>query len=290
MDYLDRVAEALQFIEDNIRSDMELTAVAESAGCSLFYFHRIFAALTGDTLKEYIRKRRMTLAANELVASRRRIIEIAVDYGFASQEAFTRSFKQHFGLTPARFRKNGLCYEIRAPRDLAQLQQNLHLRSGKMEPVIVEKPEFVVIGKQIATTPDGQNFKEIPMFWQRYMQEKTSQKIPNKVTPWKEYGICADGDENSRCFIYMIGAEVSSTAEIPAGMVARRIPASTYAVFTSKGPMPEAIQEVWKYIYGTWLPGQTRYIRTNTEDFELYDERCLKTVPEVDIYVPIKPR
>jgi AraC family transcriptional regulator len=288
MDYLEKIDTAIRFIENNIRSEIDLTEVAAQACCSLFYFHRIFAAVTGESLKEYIRRRRMTLAAEELVKTRKRIIEIALDYGFSSQEAFSRSFRDHFSMTPARFRKNGFCYMLRAPKTLLQLQIEQNLRSGKMQPRIENRAEFSIIGKQIATVGDGTNLKEIPMFWQKYLQNKLCELVPNKIMPWKEYGLCADGDENSKCFIYMIGSEVTSTSEIPAGMVARKIPAATYAVFTARGPMPEAIQSVWKYAYGTWLPGQTEYSRANTEDFELYDERCLQAIPEVDIYIPLK--
>lgn len=290
LDYLQRVENALQYIEENIKEEIELTEVAAQACCSLFYFHRIFAALTGDTLKEYIRKRRMSLAADELVTTSKRIIDIAIEYGFNSQEAFSRSFKAHFAMTPAKFRKNGLCYLIRAPKNIIQLRIDQQLRSGNMKPEIISRSEFMVIGRQIATTADGSNLKEIPMFWQKYLQEKLGAGIPSKVEPWREYGICADGGKNSKSFIYMIGSEVTSTAEIPAGMVARKIPAATYAVFTARGPMPEAIQEVWKYVYGTWLPGQSEYVRTESEDFELYDERCMREIPEVDICIPVRKR
>ncbi len=290
MDYFEKIDKALKYIEDHIKEEIELIDIANEACCSLFYFHRIFSAFTGDTLKEYIRKRRMSLAATELVKTKRRVLEIAIEFGFNSQESFTRSFKEHFSMTPAKFRKQGLSYDIRSKKDIAQLKRDHQLRSGIMTPKIITKPSFTVIGKQIETIGDGTNFKEIPLFWQKYLKEKNDEKIPNKTTPHRQYGICADGKKDSKSFIYMIGSEVTSATEVPEGMVSRTIPEATYAVFTSKGPMPESIQSLCKYIHGTWLPGQTEYIRAETEDFELYDERCMKEVPEVDIYIPIKKK
>jgi AraC family transcriptional regulator len=290
MDYFERIGKAIHYIESNIKAEISLAKVADEACCSLFYFHRIFTALVGDTLKEYIRKRRMTLAANDLVETDKKIIDIAIEYGFNTQESFSRCFKEHFSMTPAKFRKNGLCFVLRSPGDMEQLKRDHQLRSGNMEPKIVKKESFTVIGPQIETSPDGTNFKEIPLFWQKYLTEEIGKTIPNRVKPCREYGICAKGASDPKKFIYMIGAEVTSTDKIPAGMVARTIPTATYAVFTSEGPMPETIQKVTKYIYGTWLPNQTEYERAETEDFELYDERCMQEVPIVEIYVPIKKK
>jgi AraC family transcriptional regulator len=159
-----------------------------------------------------------------------------------------------------------------------------------MEPKVLTKDSFTVVGPQLATLNDGTNLKAIPLFWRDYMDKKTAAKIPHKAEPWREYGVCGDMMEGSKCFVYMIGEEVTKVDVIPPGMVARTIPSALYAVFTAKGPIPEAIQEMVRYAYGTWLPQSKEYARAETEDFELYDERCTRAVPEVDIYIPIKKK
>lgn len=264
--------------------------MAAAANSSLFWFHRIFSAMTGDTLKEYIRKRRMTRAARALAETDRRVIEIALDAGFGSQEAFTRAFKEHFLVTPARFRKNGLWYTLKSRKSIEQLKHEYHMRRGEMEPVIKKMESLTVVGPQIATKNDGTNLREVPLFWRKFMEGKDWERIPEKSEPWAQLGICGDMAEGSPAFIYMIGQKVDRVTEIPSGMVARTLPAATWAVFTAKGPMPESIQTVWQYIYGTWLPGSTEWDRDTIEDFELYDERCQGTPAEVDIYIPVVPK
>jgi AraC family transcriptional regulator len=103
LDYIDRVALALDYIEAHLDQDISLEEIARSAHSSLFWFHRIFTALLGDSLGEYVRKRRLNRAAEDLVYIQNRIIDIALNYGFSSHEAFTRSFVKYFGITPKPF-------------------------------------------------------------------------------------------------------------------------------------------------------------------------------------------
>jgi AraC-like DNA-binding protein len=123
VDPYDRVGRALSFIEAHLTDDMDLTDVAAQASSSLYWFHRVFAAVVGDTLAGYIRKRRLNCAALQLVGTDRRIIDIALDHGFGSQEAFTRSFRDHFAMTPARYRRAGLPVIRKAPMDIEQLRR-----------------------------------------------------------------------------------------------------------------------------------------------------------------------
>jgi AraC family transcriptional regulator len=264
--------------------------VAAAANSSLFWFHRIFSAMTGDTMKEYIRKRRLSIAAQDLVQTDRRVIDIALRAGFASQEAFTRVFKDQFLTTPARFRKTGLWYPVRTRIDIDTLRRVYLMRSGQMEPVIKTMESLTVVGPQLATKNDGTNNKEIPLFWQKFMADKGWEKIPQTRNPWVQLGLCGDMAEGSESFVYMIGQIVDGITEIPPGMVARTVPAATYAVFTARGPIPDAIHKTWKYAYGTWLPGSSEWMRGKTEDFEWYCERCQQETPEVDIYIPVVPK
>jgi AraC-like DNA-binding protein len=107
MDYIDRVALALDYIEAHLDQDISLEEIARSAHSSLFWFHRIFTALLGDSLAEYVRKRRLNCAAEDLVYTQSRIIDIAVKNGFSSHEAFTRSFVKYFSITPGNIENPG---------------------------------------------------------------------------------------------------------------------------------------------------------------------------------------
>ncbi len=156
-----------------------------------------------------------------------------------------------------------------------------------MEPEIISKESFPIIGIELRTTThDGINFTEIPQFWEKVLEKGQIAKIPDRKSPDTILGVCMDfGSDGS--FSYIIGAEVTSTENTPDDMVCRTIPAAKYAVFTARGKMPDSIQDVTKYIYQEWLP-HSEFQRANLVDFELYDERFDdEENAEVDIYVPI---
>ncbi len=157
-----------------------------------------------------------------------------------------------------------------------------------MEHRIIEKEPFTVIGVELKTTLSNEaDFGEIPKFWGEVLQNGTLGNIPNKKVPDTVLGISMDFQSDGS-FVYLIGAEVTSSENIPKNMVCRSIPSAAYAVFTARGEMPRSIQETSKYIYQQWLPN-SKYTRAETAEFELYDDRCQQGVnAEVDIYIPVK--
>jgi len=291
MDYFGIIQDVIDYIEENLGSPVSLYEIADRACLSPYHFHRIFSALTGVPVSEYIRKRRLSCAAGRLIQTDMRIIEIAMNYGFQSQEAFTRAFKKHFGLTPAKYRKDR--------KDLVMFEKKYfpknyirNLNGGiTMEPKIVTKEEFKVIGMECKTTLKD---NKIPDLWQRFMPRMG--EIKNKVNPKVGYGVCRN--EGNICFDSFTDEtefeslacfEVSSFDYVPAGMVTRTIPKNRYAVFTHKGELAN-LRETYGYIYGTWLPGSGYGLVKEGYDFELYDERfdpADQKNSETDIYIPI---
>ena len=156
-----------------------------------------------------------------------------------------------------------------------------------MEPKIISKKAFPVIGIELKTTTrEGKNFIEIPQFWQQVIQKEQIKNIPNKKQPETVLGICMDFEADGT-FSYIIGSEVAHTDDVPEDMVIKQIPDAEYAVFTARGKMPDSIQNTTKYIYQEWLP-KSKYQHANSPEFELYDERSDDSKnSEVDIYIPI---
>jgi AraC family transcriptional regulator len=153
---------------------------------------------------------------------------------------------------------------------------------------IIKKESFSIIGIELKTTTrDGKNYFEIPQFWQKVLQQRQIDNIPNKKHPSTVLGICMDFESDGR-FSYIAGTEVINTETIPAGMVCKTIPAASYAVFTARGKVPDSIQNTFKYVYDEWLP-KSGYRRAESAEFELYDERWQDggAKAEVDIYIPI---
>ncbi len=157
-----------------------------------------------------------------------------------------------------------------------------------MEYKIITKESFPIIGIKLKTTThDGKNFVEIPRFWDKVLQQGLIDNIPNKKYPATVLGVCMDFKTDGG-FTYIIGTEIRNTGYIPNGMVCKTIPAARYAVFTARGTIPDSIQDTFRYIYREWFP-DSEYMRSDTAEFELYDERSDTNGEnaESDIYIPI---
>ncbi len=283
---LERIADALAWAERNLARRITVADVARHAFYSPFHFHRMFTGLTGMALMEFLRHRRLTIAAEALATSRRPILEIAFDAGFDSQEAFTRAFKNFRGITPGRYRRDpGSCAAAQTqPFDL----QNLSAIRGEvvMEPKFVDLPEFGVVGlagRYVVGKTEG-----IPALWMKFVQRWQHAKRP---FPKVSYGICYDESEGTEGealpFTYMAAFALDADDPAPEGLETRSVPANRYAVFTHRGPVM-AIQDTYAAIFGTWLP-PSGYRRAEGPDFELYDERFDEETMsgEIDIYVPV---
>jgi AraC family transcriptional regulator len=296
MNYFDRVQRAIDYIEVHIIEELSLEDIAKQAYASLFHFHRIFQAVTGDSMKEYIRKRRLSLAGRELAETDARIIDVALKYGYETPEAFAKAFKKLHGITPSECRRKKGCFYYKDKAYVHIYKSKLEGGKDSMEYKIIEKDSFKIVGRELRVRNDnGDNFRLIPKFWDDCMKDgifDQFEAMPNMINKQSKpsMGMCMDFD-GINTFSYLICVEVSNFDCIPEGMTSKTIPASKYAVFTAKAESKEktsdAIQETWKDIYAKWFP-VSGYERTDGPDFELYDERCGWEKPEVDIYIPIK--
>lgn len=290
LDYENNIKAAILFIESKLNTPIKTEDVARASGYSLFHFHRIFQAATGYTLKNYIRSRKLTEAARDLINTETKIIYIALDYGFESQESFTRAFKKNFGVTPGKCRKDQVHYSSIYKNKLTIDQLILYNKGGEMTPEIKEIKGLKVIGLRYFGTNSN---NEIPSLWNRFLQQ--TGEIKNIARKYHYYGICscpeADiaGYRGEVKFEYVAGALVTELDPIPKGMVARQIPGGKYAVFTHKGPI-SSIQDTYKYIYGEWATKEEQTI-SGTIDFEFYNEKFDpggSENSELYIYIPIK--
>ena len=271
MSYLNSVEKAINYIEAEMRNNKtDVSAICEHAGVSKWYFQRIFKGVTGDTVGDYLRKRRLSLAAIDLVNTDRAIIDIAFDFGFESQEAFTRSFKKLFENTPGQFRKN---------RDPKMFKHKFHLTSEflqhlkeklKMEPVIEEREELKLVGFSApfrgVFDENPNNDQVIPGLWQKLMQQV--HQIKNQVEG-EIFGVVdckmIDGNEKLE---YRAMVQVNNFDAVPEGMDSFIFPKGKLAKFTHKGSL-DGIDKTVKYALGTWLP-QTNYKLREGLELEIY--------------------
>ncbi len=300
MDHLVRIQRAIDYIEDHLRDEITAEDIAREAALSSWHFQRVFSSVSGQTLKEYIRRRRLTAALIELGTGDRRILDIALDYQFESQESFSRAFKALFHRTPGDCRKAGITTIVPGSKPRITHEYLDHLYGGiTMEPRIItlEAKNVVGFGSRFisALSPDKNNDAVIPPLWDQFHRRK--HEISNRLAD-TEIGYCEAVPANQRkhpdeCF-YLACTEVEAMTAVPNGMTARVIPAGRYAVFTHKGKLgdgstAERLGHTYSYIYGSWLPKSGEELR-DAPDFEFYDHRFKDDSDdsEMDIFIPVR--
>jgi len=278
MEWPERINAAVDYVEANLAGDIDIEKAARIACCSSFHFRRMFYAFAGVTAAEYVRQRRMTLAAKELSTEKTKVIDAAVKYGYDSPDAFTRAFRNVHGITPMAARGPGVMLAA-YPR----ISFITNIKGGNiMDYSIIEKPAFDIVAKaRKFTTLQGENFIKIPQFWDEMMQSENGFKALMKLTQDKtgavtgagSLGICMMDEVNDK-FTYAIGVEKPAAKAAPAGFEVIHMPTATWAIFESVGPMPKAIQTVTVKIFKEWFPS-TGYEHA--------------AIPELEVYLPGNP-
>ena len=290
--YYQAVQKAVEYIEAHLRQPLKLEAITQHVTVSYYHFHRMFCALTGETLGDYIRKRRLTEAACELLHTHRRILDIALEFQFESQEAFSRSFKGFYGMMPGTFRKKGIQPYIINKESLTGALLQHRIRQIGWQPEIVYWDKGITIGGLKGKTSLKEN--RIPALWADFIQR--GGEIENPVTRKKAYGISSLEPESWQTFfteeteyLEVVGIEVDDSSLLPEGMIRYPIEPGYFAVFLHKGEAVHVI-DTYKYIYGTWV-FNTPYELAEKDHFEVYGEDYYG--PEnkeslVRIFIPIK--
>ncbi|MCD7953818.1 MAG: AraC family transcriptional regulator [Synergistaceae bacterium] len=274
--WMDGIQNAIRYIEDNITEDLNIEDIAACSYVSAFYFQRIFSVLCGVTVGEYIRNRRLTLAAQELSRENDKVINIAMKYGYESPDSFARAFARFHGVSPSAAAKKGARLRAYAP-----LHIKISMEGGTMlEYKIAEKEAFTVMGKSKKFNTDT-SYDEIPSFWREHMKSGENQIVCGM------YGICIDVD--GKIFDYLIADNYIPWNEIPNGYVTKVIPAGTWAIFPCHGALSKSLQDVNTKIWSEWLPNCREYRLGGNYSIELYAP--LAENPEdtyCEIWVPIE--
>lgn len=270
------IANAIAYIEENLTEDIDMKKIAEKAFVSSFYFQKIFNVLCGFTVGEYIRNRRLTLAAQELCSTPIKVIDAALKYGYDSPDSFARAFTKFHGINPSAAREPGNKLNSFAP-----LKIKLILEGGTMlEYKIVEKSQFTVMGRSRKFNAET-SYGEIPRFWQEHMNSEESKVVCGM------YGICMDSD--GKDLDYLIADNYIPWNEVPEGYETKVIPAGTWAVFPCHGALPKALQDLNTRIWSEWMPSCKAYKLAGNYNIELYTPPCKN--PDCsynEIWIPVE--
>lgn len=273
------VGKALWFIEAHLGSDASLADIAGTSGVSRYQLLRAFGTATGQSVMRYVRGRRLSEAARVLAAGATDILTVALDAGYGSHEAFTRAFRDQFGLTPE---------AVRERRCLDNLSMVEAIRMDESLIVKLDPPRFET-GRTLLVAGLGERYRfetnqGIPLQWQRFAFYIGN--IPGQAGD-VAYGVCCNSDGTGN-FEYIAGVEVASFDGLPPELRRVRIPAQRYVVFTQRDHI-SALRGTWYTIWNQWLPASGHEI-ADAPDFERYDGRFdpQTGTGEVEIWLPLK--
>jgi AraC family transcriptional regulator len=264
MNWVKALTESIDYIEDNLTESITMEDISKIAMSSPYHYQRMFYLLTGFTVYEYIRNRRLSKAASELITTDTKVIDIALKYGYESSEAFSRAFKKMHGATPTNIKKNKL--SIKAfPKLVIQIKLKGDV---PMDYRIEKKQAFSFSGiTRTICTENGTNFIDIPKFWQEVIQDGSLNKLRKNVNSDMCIGACMPMDSKiDKEFDYVIGIFTDHELE---GYSNFNVPSTDWAIFEVKGPVGEKLQETWKRIFSEWFPA-TGFAHDNLPELEVY--------------------
>ena len=243
---------AIDYVEAKLTEEIDVHNVAARAYVSAFHFQRIFSSLCGMPLGEYIRRRRLTQAAQELLRGAK-VIDTAMKYGYDSPDSFARAFRRFHGVLPSQAGQPGVTLVSFAPMKI-----NLKEGGSMMEYKVVEKPAFTVVGYKKQFNNET-SYQEIPKWWDEIL---AGQQII-----MGDFGVCIDTD--GKLFDYMIADLHQPWKTVPEGCVTHTIPAGTWAVFPcTLGTLQDTNTKMWR----DWLPACTEYKLAGGYNLEFYSE------------------
>lgn len=288
MDWLKKMNGVISYIEDNLTGDIDYNKMAKIACCSTYHFQRMFSYITDIPLSEYIRRRRLTVAAFELQNSSIKIIDLALKYGYDSPDAFSRAFKKLHGVTPSIARDMGV--QLKA---YPCLSFHISIKGDvEMNYRIVEKEAYTVFGKSITIGVDDNPAEIIPKFWRDFQEDGTYKKIckaarfeaySGPLLGGASYDYNNDGSYRNK---YIINTILPVDAEIPEEFDVIEIPKTKWAVFSEAYDTVEEtaniITNLWKRVFTEWFP---------ISEYEVADGPQLEVYPEgikrVEAWIPI---
>lgn len=295
--YYDEVVRSVEFIEQHLTDMLTVHDVAQVTGLSSWHFQRIFHAYVGETIGAYLRKRRLACALEELRSTKRKVIDIALDYQFGSSEAFSRAFKNEFNLSPQNYRSSKIklfTYNKAAlsPEQIKYLAQDITLL-----PKIREVDHILVIGNRASFLSPfavrSKYLEDVDRCWKTFVARES--EVAHKVGAIKVgiiLGLASPSHHIHDDFMdYIAGTAVTKIEQIPTGFESFKIPHGLYACFEATG-YHQQTQYLVDHVYSTWLP-KSDYIRAEGPEFTWLDHRQQPLSPvtsKVEYFLPIQKK
>lgn len=266
MEWIERLNASLNYIEEHLSEVIEIDDLAQIACCSSYHYQRMFTYIAGIPLSEYLRRRRMSIAAVELQQSEIKIIDLSLKYGYNSPTAFNRAFQSVHGIAPSAVRKAGSVVKTFPPISFRITVKGVEEMNYRIE----KKEAFRIVGLSAPMKNNTEeNFSVVPQLWGKAAQEgfipKLASMMNTSIMGILGVSACFDNEQ----WKYFISVATSLPAEAP--LEEYTVPAYTWAIFSGEGACPQAIQELERRIVTEWLP-TSGYEYDNGPDIEVYLE------------------
>lgn len=277
MDFVKRINNAVNYIESHLKEEILPGDLSKIAACSYPAFQRGFSQLTGIPVSEYVRRRRLSLAAYDLQNTREKVIDIGLKYGYSSPDAFAAAFRRMHGLSPAAARRPGVRLSFYCRLSFALAMKGLE----KMDYILTEKPAFKVMGKR-RTTPYGGGT------WAIVKSDGSETALKALNSPFFDLGLCfgfmEDGSNDYMCAVLWEGEDVQ-------GFESFTYPPAAWITFEAEGTISgQTLYQTWQRIHQEFLP-QSRYRLSGlptVEKYTLWDEK--NDACRVEISLPVTPK
>lgn len=250
---LKELNQVIDYIEKNLSADITLEEISRYAGVSDYHFRKIFYYLSGLTLNEYIKNRKLSEANKDLL-NNERVTDVAFKYGYESMDGFTRAFKSWSGFLPSEVAKTGVS------KSFPKLSFYIDVKGGQsMDYKIVEMPgfKFAGVSKRISMQFEGINNAIVELAKSITEEQKDEMHVIQNIEPCEIVNVSYEHDHNfmedGGYLTHLIG--VLTTEENISNLLdVMDVPAYTWAVFPNEGPFPETLQQTYARTYSEWLP------------------------------------
>lgn len=278
MEWIERLNKAIDYIEENLTDKIDYDELGKIACCSAYHFQRMFSYMAGMPLSEYVRKRKMSLAAVDLQGKEAKIIDVAEKYGYSSPTAFNRAFQAIHGIAPSAVKAEGVSVKSFPP-----IAFKITIKGAEeMNYRIETKESFRIVGVSVPLEKEiEKNFSVIPSKWQEVSTNGTLPKLIQMMDaePMGVLGISTCNEEEP--WRYYIAV---ATAKEKGEFEEYTVPAATWAIFPGSGTN-QSIQELEKRIVTEWLP-TSGYEYANAPDIEVYINPDPKDA-KYEVWIPV---
>jgi len=284
MEWTSSFKKAIDYMEEHLLMDIGAVETAEAVHISSFHFQRAFKIMSGYSIGEYIRNRRLYLSGLEVIKSREKVIDIACKYGYDTPESFTKAFTRFHGVSPMQLREEPFKIKTFLP-----LTIEVTVKGGDRMDFTIEKMEpMKLIGFEMECTFDT-SYREVPKFWDSFFEthmEGETQKVIEECGIG-EFGICMDDVSKEKCRYLIAG--IYHGGKAPEGMKVVEIDGYEWAKFPCVGAMPDAIQTVNTRIFREWLPTNPEYEIAANLSIEWYSGSDTQSPDyESTVWIPVK--